>query len=67
MVLSKMLSLLALGLFLPLTSVVVANAAEPGTITLISRKVDVGKRVQRRAIGPTDVPLADYFLGTDLQ
>lgn len=40
--------------------------ADPVTVTLSSRKVNHGV-VNRRSISPSDVPLQDYFNGTDLQ
>jgi hypothetical protein len=40
--------------------------AEPVTVTLSSRKVERGS-IRRRALSPSNVPLLDYFNGTDLQ
>lgn len=39
----------------------------PQTVTLRSRTVDRSDAHFRRALSPIDVPLADYFNGTDLQ
>ena len=41
--------------------------AAPQTISLTSRKIARGAARARRALSPIDVPLADYFNGTDLQ
>lgn len=41
--------------------------ATPQTINLQSRVVPRGLYLKRRALSPTTVPLADFFLGTDLQ
>lgn len=41
--------------------------ATPQTIRLESRTSPKGSSVGRRAIGPVNVPFADFFLGTDLQ
>ncbi|KIM45262.1 hypothetical protein M413DRAFT_65891 [Hebeloma cylindrosporum] len=41
--------------------------AVPQTIHLQSRIVPQGASLRRRALSPTTVPLADFFLGTDLQ
>ncbi|KAF9469898.1 acid protease [Collybia nuda] len=41
--------------------------ASPQTIALTARVPQVGKSVRRRALGPTTVPLLDFFRGTDLQ
>jgi len=41
--------------------------ATPQTIQLQSRASPLGTALQRRALGPTNVPFADFFLGTDLQ
>ena len=39
----------------------------PQTIHLQSRIISQGTSLRRRALSPTTVPLADFFLGTDLQ
>jgi hypothetical protein len=41
--------------------------AVPQTITLTSRKVAESSSHFRRALSPINVPLTDYFNGTDLQ
>ncbi|KAI0692888.1 acid protease [Cytidiella melzeri] len=41
--------------------------ASPQTITLSSRLIPRGSSLGRRALSPINVPLADYFNGTDLQ
>ncbi|KAH9485175.1 Pepsin-2B [Psilocybe cubensis] len=41
--------------------------ASPQKITLQSRTLPKGTLMQRRALSPTSIPLADFFLGTDLQ
>jgi len=41
--------------------------AVPQTIHLQSRTLSQGASLRRRALSPTTVPLADFFLGTDLQ
>ncbi|KAF9074614.1 acid protease [Rhodocollybia butyracea] len=39
----------------------------PQTITLSSRVAPAGKSLKRRALSPENIPLADFFKGTDLQ
>ncbi|KAF4620757.1 hypothetical protein D9613_000404 [Agrocybe pediades] len=48
---------------------VVANAGTvaPHTIALQSRRSPKESPLRRRALSPSNVPLADFFLGTDLQ
>ncbi|KAI0785623.1 acid protease [Abortiporus biennis] len=61
---------LVLGLFAVSASALnshVGPRAEPVKITLASRKVSSTQLLQRRALSPSNVPLADYFNGTDLQ
>lgn len=41
--------------------------ANPQTISLQSRVAPQGMSLKRRALNPTTVPLADFFLGTELQ
>ncbi|KAF5372133.1 hypothetical protein D9758_005070 [Tetrapyrgos nigripes] len=41
--------------------------ATPQKITLTSRVAPVGKSLKKRQLSATNVPLADFFLGTDLQ
>ncbi|KAF9023230.1 acid protease [Hymenopellis radicata] len=43
------------------------GAASPSKIQLQSRKVLAGSSLRRRALGPANVPLDDFFKGTDLQ
>jgi hypothetical protein len=59
-------------LSLALVVVQVANAgpafvAKPQTINLISRPVSKSPVIGRRALSSINVPLTDYFNGTDLQ
>jgi len=44
----------------------VKPVAQPVTVTLSSRKVEPGS-IRRRALSSSNVPLQDYFNGTDLQ
>ncbi|KAJ7594019.1 acid protease [Mycena floridula] len=60
-----MLSLLPLVLLLG-ASISAAEQAIPRTITLNSRRGIPGA-VKRRALSPENIPLADFFKGTDLQ
>ncbi|KAF9482130.1 acid protease [Pholiota conissans] len=46
---------------------VVSGEAVPQTIQLQSRNIPKGEVLRRRALSPTALPLADFFLGTDLQ
>ncbi|KAJ7497535.1 acid protease [Mycena latifolia] len=63
-----MLRLLGLCLLLPAHDVLVAaQAAAPQTIHLQSRVAPVPATLRRRALNPVTAPLADFFLGTDLQ
>ncbi|KAJ7282990.1 acid protease [Mycena rebaudengoi] len=48
-------------------ALVSAQAAVPQTIQLQSRVAPVHATLRRRALDPVTVPLADFFLGTDLQ
>jgi len=41
--------------------------AVPRQISLQSRVAPPGRSLKRRALSPATVPLADFFLGTDLQ
>jgi len=43
------------------------DPAVPHKIVLSSRVAPVGKSLKRRQLSPANVPLADFFLGTDLQ
>ncbi|KAF8986341.1 acid protease [Cyathus striatus] len=52
--------------FLYTISGVVGEAA-PQTITLSSRARPSGSLLKRRTLSPINVPLKDYYLGTDLQ
>ncbi|KAH8103475.1 acid protease [Cristinia sonorae] len=62
-----MLPLLPLALLvLSVAGASVEPRAKPTKISLSSRKVDRGT-IRRRALNPSEVPLADYFNGTDLQ
>jgi hypothetical protein len=45
----------------------VAAKAAPQTIQLQSRTAPVERTLRRRSLKPVTVPLADFFLGTDLQ
>ncbi|KAJ7488290.1 acid protease [Mycena latifolia] len=60
-----MLRLLGLCLLLP--ALVRAQATVPQTIHLQSRVAPVQATLRRRALKPITAPLADFFLGTDLQ
>ncbi|KAF9051126.1 acid protease [Hymenopellis radicata] len=42
-------------------------SASPSKIQLQSRKVPAGSSLRRRALGPANIPLDDFFKGTDLQ
>ncbi|KAJ7079111.1 acid protease [Mycena belliarum] len=66
---SALLHLLGLCLLLPAYSLLAAaqTAPAPQTIRLQSRVVPVEATLRRRALNPVTVPLADFFLGTDLQ
>jgi len=44
-----------------------ANQSDPHTIQLQSRTAPVAHTRRRRSLKPVSVPLADFFLGTDLQ
>lgn len=62
-----MLSLLPLALLvLGVAGASVELRSKPATISLRSRKLS-RDAVRRRALSPVEVPLADYFNGTDLQ
>jgi len=50
----------------PLHPIAPFKAVEPVTVTLSSRKVERGS-IRRRALSPSNIPLQDYFDGTDLQ
>ncbi|KAJ7772598.1 acid protease [Mycena maculata] len=56
-----------LGLCLLLVPAYVSAQAVPQIIQLQSRIAPVPSTLRRRALDPTTVPLADFFLGTDLQ
>jgi len=56
----------ALLLVLSISGHVLAQAT-PQTITLQSRAVPRGPLLRSRALPATSEPLADFFLGTDLQ
>ncbi|KAJ7601340.1 acid protease [Mycena rosella] len=60
----NMLRLLGLCLLLP---AYIAAQAVPQTIHLQSRIAPVSATLRRRSLNPVTVPLADFFLGTDLQ
>ncbi|KAF8973138.1 acid protease [Flammula alnicola] len=45
----------------------VLGQAAPQTVQLQSRSIPKGSVLKRRALSPTSEPLADFFLGTDLQ
>lgn len=66
--LPRMFALLAL-ISLALSRIVLGDVAEvkPQKINLTSRTAPVGGSLKRRALGASSVPLADFFLGTDLQ
>ena len=55
---------LASGISVPVEA---APAATPYTIALQSRTSPKGSLLRRRALEPINVPLDDFFLGTDLQ
>jgi len=57
---------LAVVLAKPLHPIEPFEVVEPVTVTLSSRKVERGS-IRRRALSPSNVPLLDYFNGTDLQ
>ncbi|KAF8904489.1 acid protease [Gymnopilus junonius] len=64
----KLLTTLALLLLSSTSALEVETApASPHKVTLQSRSVPKGSSFRRRALSPTSVPLADFFLGTDLQ
>ncbi|KAF8986459.1 acid protease [Cyathus striatus] len=46
---------------------IVVGEAAPQTITLTSRARPSGSLLKRRTLSPINVPLKDYYLGTDLQ
>lgn len=48
------------------SSVAYGEPGQPTTVKLFSRKLPANS-VRRRALAPVNVPLADFFLGTDLQ
>jgi len=60
------LALLALSGLTFVISNPVKPVAQPVTVTLSSRKVEPGS-IRRRALSSSNVPLQDYFNGTDLQ
>jgi hypothetical protein len=62
-----MLRLLSFCLLLVSARDFVAAQAVPQTIHLQSRIAPVPATLRRRALNPVTVPLADFFLGTDLQ
>ncbi|KAJ6594144.1 acid protease [Mycena capillaripes] len=64
---SKMLRLSSLCLLLLSVHDLVAAQAQPQIIHLQSRVSPVPATLRRRALNPVTVPLADFFLGTDLQ
>lgn len=43
------------------------GSVSPSKIRLQSRKVQAGAPLRRRALGPSNIPLDDFFKGTDLQ
>ncbi|KAJ7346819.1 acid protease [Mycena albidolilacea] len=59
--------LLSFCLLLVSAQTLVAAQAVPQTIHLQSRVAPVQATLRRRALNPVTVPLADFFLGTDLQ
>lgn len=59
--------LLSFCLLLVSAQILVAAQAVPQTIHLQSRVAPVQATLRRRALNPVTVPLADFFLGTDLQ
>ncbi|KAL4255013.1 peptidase A1 family protein [Abortiporus biennis] len=64
------LTFIVLGLFTLSASALnshVQPQSEPVKITLASRKVSSKRLLQRRTLSPSNVPLANYFNGTDLQ
>ncbi|TFK44408.1 aspartic peptidase domain-containing protein [Crucibulum laeve] len=62
---SKSLSLLVA--LLSVLSIETQGQVAPQTIALSSRVAPRGSSLKRRALSPSTVPLADFFLGTDLQ
>ncbi|KAJ7755367.1 acid protease [Mycena maculata] len=62
-----MLHLFALCLLVSTNDVLVSAQAVPQTIQLQSRIAPAAATLRRRALNPVTVPLADFFLGTDLQ
>ncbi|KAF8200694.1 acid protease [Pholiota molesta] len=54
-------------LYLFCSILAVSGEAVPQTIQLQSRNIPKGEVLRRRALSPTSEPLADFFLGTDLQ
>jgi hypothetical protein len=60
------ISSLAVVVATPLHPIAPFKAVEPVTVTLSSRKVERGS-IRRRALSPSNIPLQDYFDGTDLQ
>jgi len=60
------LGLLAISSLAMVVSLPSKPRADPVTISLSSRKVKPGS-VRRRSLSPSNVPLQDYFNGTDLQ
>lgn len=62
-------SLLLLSSFCVNAVEVVSNGGTvaPQTISLQSRRSPKESPLRRRALSPSNVPLADFFLGTDLQ
>ncbi|KAF7376309.1 Pepsin A [Mycena sanguinolenta] len=59
--------LLSLCLLAVSAETLVAAQAVPQTIQLQSRVAPAHQALRRRALNPVTVPLADFFLGTDLQ
>ncbi|KAJ6499109.1 acid protease [Mycena sanguinolenta] len=59
--------LLSLCLLAVSAETLVAAQAVPQTIQLQSRVAPAHQTLRRRALNPVTVPLADFFLGTDLQ
>lgn len=55
------------GLATPAGAALVSKKSIPTTIQLRSRKASPSTFLRHRALDPVDVPLADFFLGTDLQ
>jgi len=64
---NSMLRFLGLCALLGISHELVSAQAVPLTIQLQSRVAPVAATLRRRALNPVTVPLADFFLGTDLQ